>query len=566
MAKPILGGRKVYQNSGQVNWVRFIPWAALVFVAAIALAAILYLLFKIGFYLVLLVPVFAGLGLAGVVILAVRKGHCRSRLAAALLGGVAGVVLYLGYFYIGMVEDLGPDRTADFKLLPSYINYRMKTTVIRDVNSPDRDRRDDGPSPERVYFNWVFFVLEFGFIVGAAAVGGGRWARRPYCERCQTWMKRESTTFKPEIGPGLIEALRIGSVQSLAALFTSPQKPGAPHTAVAVDCCPKFKEDPSLNCPLYFSMKQVTAPAKGVTMDAFDQSKGKILLRQILVNSDEVTGLLPRFSSLEKIAGTTAAQAMADLQVAVASSAPDRVVAEVKPVDPLYAGKVLTKKNILLGAAIQFLTLAVIFAGMGLAIGGIFLAFPDSPLPGGVSIIVRVLGIAMIAIGGVAAVGAIVLGLTRVDYLAMRFLRRVTLREFARRPGHLVNPADAAALFVQVIPRAHWGKMKLEDASDIGFLRVNSERGELLFEGDKEYYRIPGAAISCCEVETFIAGAGTEGSMTLFRVVVQTNVSSGPLEIPFAQRGNSGKFRSKNRKLWAVALQQQILTIVPQAS
>ena len=41
----------------------------------------------------------------------------------------------------------------------------------------------------------------------------------------------------------------------------------------------------------------------------------------------------------------------------------------------------------------------------------------------------------------------------------------------------------------------------LETASDVGFLRLDSARGLLLFEGDKERYWVPAGAILSCEVE-----------------------------------------------------------------
>jgi len=97
--------------------------------------------------------------------------------------------------------------------------------------------------------------------------------------------------------------------------------------------------------------------------------------------------------------------------------------------------------------------------------------------------------------------------------------------------------ARPAALFVQVIPRANWGKLKLDDASDLGFLRVDPQKRELLFEGDNEQYRVPGAAITSCEIEVFVSGQGTHGATTLYRVVLQANHPSGFWEVPIAQRG-----------------------------
>jgi len=515
----------------------------------------------------MVVPLFTALGLAAMVVLAVKKGHCRSRLLGGLLGCVTGIIVYLGYYYIAMVHDLGLESADNFALLPKYnIEFRMKTNVIKDVGAPDHDRNEDKPRPDRPYFNWAFFALEFGLIVCIPSGGGFRWSRRPYCERCQSWMKRESTTFKPEVGPGFVEALRLGSVQSLAALFTSPQKPGVPHSAVAVDYCPTLQQSTSADCPIYMSVKQVKSAAKGVTMDSFEQSKGKMLVRQTLVTREEIAALLPRFASLEKAAGTTAAEALKKLQVEIKSGPVTQIMADVKPVDPLYAGKVLTKKNALIGTAIMLLGLAGVFVPIGLGALGGFLAFPDHPPAGGVPIALKLFGGTLIGVAILIFTGNMIMIFTVPDYFATRFITRLTLREFGRRSNPLVSSADTGAFFVQVIPRANWGKLKLDDASDIGFLRADPGRCELLFEGDKECYRIPGAAITSCEIETFISGEGTHGATKLFRVVVQANHSSGFWEVPFAQRGNTGKFRTKKREKWARELQAQIRGLMPPAA
>jgi hypothetical protein len=73
-------------------------------------------------------------------------------------------------------------------------------------------------------------------------------------------------------------------------------------------------------------------------------------------------------------------------------------------------------------------------------------------------------------------------------------LLKVVKREFARRTGCLVQPSDADALFVEIVPKLNWGKMVLESASDVGSLRVDKRRREILFEGNKERWRIPAAA------------------------------------------------------------------------
>ena len=49
------------------------------------------------------------------------------------------------------------------------------------------------------------------------------------------------------------------------------------------------------------------------------------------------------------------------------------------------------------------------------------------------------------------------------------------------------------------------------------------ERREVLFEGDNEYYRIPAAAITSCEVERYVQGEGTHGATAFYRLVLEVN-------------------------------------------
>jgi hypothetical protein len=561
MAAPILSGRKYYQASGSVNWVRFLPWAALAFVVGALISLVMLLLSVVGFYLLIIVPLAAGAGSAAMVLLAVKRGQCRSRLIGGLFGVFAGLLVYLGYYYASMVREIGPENAARIDLLPRYIYLRIQTDQVHDVGAPT-EKPDQGPHPERKYLNAVFFVIEFGFIVFLPCGAGVRRAGKAYCEKCQLWMKRETSTFKPELGPGFVEALRLGSVQSLAALFTSPPKPSVPNTAVALDYCPNLKEGRTTSCPIYMSVKQITTASKGATLDAFDNAKGKMLVRRTLINPDEAPALLTRFKSLETATGTTAAEVLKVLQVQVAAP-PVQIMAEVRPVDPEFAGKVLTKKNALIGTGIALLGLVAVFASIGLAALGAYFAFPQPPPADGVSAVSRIAGVTLLVLAGMMFLGNAVMVFTAPSYFAVRFLRRVIFREFSRRPAHLVNPSDPSAILVQVIPRAHWGKMKLVDASDIGFLRVDAQKGDIYFEGDKEVYRIPGAAITSCEIESFLMGQGSHGATTVFRVVVQANHPSGFWEAPFAQVGSSGKLRRKARSEWAQNLRQRINSVKP---
>src|SRR6185369_10563065 len=95
---------------------------------------------------------------------------------------------------------------------------------------------------------------------------------------------------------------------------------------------------------------------------------------------------------------------------------------------------------------------------------------------------------------------------------------------------------------VEIVPRANWGRVMLETASDIGYLLIDGSRREVLFEGDRERMRIPSKAILSCVVQQASFGEVTAGSVEYFFTVMQVNHHTGVRELPFAYRGEFGKF------------------------
>src|SRR5215469_15713985 len=92
-------GRNFYIGKG-VSWGRFIVWLVPAFIVAAILAEIMAQLFIAGHYLIIILPAIAALAVAGMINLAVNKGHCRNRIVAAIAGFCAGFTLYIGHFYL----------------------------------------------------------------------------------------------------------------------------------------------------------------------------------------------------------------------------------------------------------------------------------------------------------------------------------------------------------------------------------------------------------------------------------------------------------------------------------
>jgi hypothetical protein len=202
------------------------------------------------------------------------------------------------------------------------------------------------------------------------------------------------------------------------------------------------------------------------------------------------------------------------------------------------------------------------FAGLGLLVWGGTMAYPDSNSPRrDVSPAEKVFGTALLAAGGLIFLGVGATFFIDPSWLSNRYLRNRVKREFGRRPAHLVDPNNPSAMFVEVVPKLNWGKMKLESASDVGFLLVDKARRELLFEGDKECYRIPAAAVTSCEIEVYVEGKGSHAATSFYYLVLQAHHPDGFWEAPIRRRGGTGMFLSRKRKRWTESLRREILEL-----
>lgn len=230
-------------------------------------------------------------------------------------------------------------------------------------------------------------------------------------------------------------------------------------------------------------------------------------------------------------------------------------MADIRSVESAFAGKVLTRRNALIGTAWALAALLFLFGGIGLAAWGGITAFPDDKSGKTASPETKAFGIAALAAGGLLFLSSAVFFLVNPTYLGNRYLLKVVRREFARRTGCVVDPHDPEASFVEVVPKLNWGKMTLENASDVGFLRIDKSRREVLFEGDRERWRIPAAAIISCEVDFFVEGQGTHAATKVFYTVLRARRPGQFWEAPIRERSSgTGIFRSGRRRKAAEGL------------
>ena|GEM_PF-3077008 len=153
-----------------------------------------------------------------------------------------------------------------------------------------------------------------------------------------------------------------------------------------------------------------------------------------------------------------------------------------------------------------------------------------------------------------------------VAFMASRrntWLRRIALSELRRRPGKIVDPDTVSALFVEIVPKSNWSQETLpENATDVGFLRIDPEGRQLLFEGEFMRYQIPAGAITKCEQDFYTRLFRISGgsSLVYFHFVVVT-ASFSPdqtVELPFRLRRNVSLLSDEKARAANYHLYQQI--------
>src|SRR5206468_8997785 len=118
-------------------------------------------------------------------------------------------------------------------------------------------------------------------------------------------------------------------------------------------------------------------------------------------------------------------------------------------------------------------------------------------------------------------------------------------------------PDDPDAVFVEIVPRENWYRLMLETATDVGFLKIDTQSNQLLFEGDKQRYIIPADSVLSATVERF-SPAG--GNILYWITVLKATVNGLVWEAPIAIRSIKAFPGRNHREVGARKLHQRIAT------
>jgi hypothetical protein len=533
-----------YCWSGRVRFGRFLMLALMVLACAATMAWVLHLCSRWGWYLVVIAPIIAALPVAGLMNAAVAGGHCRNPVLAALVGLVAGLIVSPGHYQADIAAMAGWEHVYRLDILPRYLEFRMNTNVFVDV-ARGGNQVGAGPDQVGVIFNWVLFAVETLIACGCIMGVGIQRSRKAYAEEEGRWMERAVGFCQAGVGAPVAEALRTGRLGDLREALVPMDDSDNAFCELILEYCPPG-DDASARGPAFLTINEVmlvTGKANG--------RKETALARQWQIDPRDVDLL-----AVEVAAFAPARRAAVAEPPPLARTA--RGSAEIQPVPEPYGGTVLTPWHLTVGTIIAFLPLVLSMgtAGAALAYGanhGDDLSTAETVL---------LLG---------TAVGVLVLGFWFVvcysDFLPSRYLYRLSKQAVFQRPDRLVEPDNPEALYVQVIPRRNWGRVMLENASDIGFLWVDRSRRLLLFEGDRERWRIPAQAIVSCEVQHFLLGGDQHsGGKKFFLAVLRAQTGDAVWEAPVTRRHIYwGKRLERQREEDANLVRTEILSLITPA-
>jgi hypothetical protein len=280
------------------------------------------------------------------------------------------------------------------------------------------------------------------------------------------------------------------------------------------------------------------------------QVKKHAWIRQAELNEEEIKALEPVFDGFHP-PGSLIEPAVGDTADSLAVVTGP--LATVQSIASPYQGKVLSRGHLWFGVVLGLLPILTFPAALGLF--ALAALFHDQ------------MGPWIAAAVGLSGFGSLVIGVLvftwYADFLPSRYLHRIAKRELELRPDRWVDADDPDAIFIQVVPRENWARVMLENASDVGFLRIDSGRREVVFEGDRQRYRLPAGSIVSCHIESFSPPGDAQQRTQFYLAVVRANTKDGLWETQVAHRHiGGGRSNNKTRLAGAQELKEQIDAIM----
>lgn len=245
-----------------------------------------------------------------------------------------------------------------------------------------------------------------------------------------------------------------------------------------------------------------------------------------------------------------------------ASAVKSGVYADVRAIDPQFAGRIMSKGNFAIGQLLAVIPVFILIPSFILVMAAILTLNPKPNDPQIFNLSKEQAQLAL-EIGLPLVVVSSIWGIFFQSRLSNGYIMAVARREIKRRPDAILEPGGDSQ-YVSIIPRENWNRGTFKSSKDTGFLTVDASRREIRFEGDKERYRIPvDALLSCDIVKSVYLSTAKPTAPGYFMVVLQAQTASGVLDAPVAPTTSGSIFKSKARQQAADALRKRIMALHP---
>jgi hypothetical protein len=247
----ILADRTRYRTSGRVAPEFFIVAPLLAVVAALLMGAAMCGMRIVGFYLPLILPLFAAFAVGGAVGLGVRLGRCRNLWITAILGVSAAALAYASYYHFDMMHARGSDRALRFDALPAHVWWCLETDRIVGAHGPH-----DPNAPPTTWMNRICFCFDVFFLCFGSAAHAVGFAGRVYSEQTDRWATRHKLKFLPGKGHEIAHALATGRLNAcLAGLQLVYPRERQAHCLLVLEAPGEFQ--PTEGCIAYVTIQEV---------------------------------------------------------------------------------------------------------------------------------------------------------------------------------------------------------------------------------------------------------------------------------------------------------------------
>src|SRR5262245_60244644 len=133
-------------------------------------------------------------------------------------------------------------------------------------------------------------------------------------------------------------------------------------------------------------------------------------------------------------------------------------IAVATRIDDSSAGRVLSKRTIVVGNLLVFTPIVLMIAGLGIAAAAAHWGIDED---GNQDLVHRIPAILFIALGLILAGVSGYWGLRNTTKLGNWYLLRLAKKTIRGRTDRIVDPDDPEAIFVEIVPRKNWERLML---------------------------------------------------------------------------------------------------------